>query len=120
MRKVILWLSIAGALFSGFLSWQFSQGLCAGGCQLLLGLPTCVYGLTLFLLILTALAVQHQYSMHAVLGIASAGVLFSLVLAIIELRICLFCWQLGLPNCVYGFVVFLAIAILAYREMRKS
>ena len=56
--KVILIIGIAGLLFSGYLSYQ---ELFAGGCEVgcssagdggkLLGIPVCVYGFTMYLLI---------------------------------------------------------------------
>ena len=46
-------LSLAGILFSGYLSYsEVLGGTCAaGGCSSLLGLPTCIYGFVLYLLI---------------------------------------------------------------------
>jgi len=49
--KVILYLSIAGMLFSGYLSYteliQESCALC--GCSSLAGIPVCVYGFIMYL-----------------------------------------------------------------------
>ena len=50
--KIILGLSIAGMLFSGYLSFgELTSGVCpvGGGCSSLLGLPTCVYGFVMYL-----------------------------------------------------------------------
>ena len=52
--NVILWISIAGMLFSGYLSFtELTSGTCAigGGCSLLAGIPTCVYGFFMYLII---------------------------------------------------------------------
>jgi hypothetical protein len=55
--KVILAVSVAGMLFSGYLSFsEVVLGVCAlgGGCALLLGVPTCVYGFAMYTLIFSA------------------------------------------------------------------
>jgi NADH:ubiquinone oxidoreductase subunit 5 (subunit L)/multisubunit Na+/H+ antiporter MnhA subunit len=47
----IVWaLSLAGVVFSGYFSYsELVKNSCAGGgCSLLAGLPTCVYGLAMF------------------------------------------------------------------------
>jgi len=49
--KAILILSVAGMLFSGYLSYgELTSGTCpiGGGCTLLLGIPTCVYGFVMY------------------------------------------------------------------------
>jgi len=51
--KVILIISIAGMLFSGYLSYgELIMKACpVGGCSSLLGLPVCIYGFFMYLLI---------------------------------------------------------------------
>jgi uncharacterized membrane protein len=52
--KVILVISVAGLLFSGYLSYgELVQKECplGGGCSSLLGVPTCLYGFVMYLLI---------------------------------------------------------------------
>jgi uncharacterized membrane protein len=52
--KTILGISIAGMLFSGYLSYsELFKGTCAigGGCSMLAGLPTCVYGFVMYLIV---------------------------------------------------------------------
>ncbi len=53
--KSILCISIAGALFSGYLSFfELFQKTCpVGGCTNVLGLPACVYGLVMYLAVFT-------------------------------------------------------------------
>jgi uncharacterized membrane protein len=48
--KIILGISIAGMLFSGYLSFgEVVLKACpVGGCSRLLGLPTCVYGFVMY------------------------------------------------------------------------
>jgi len=52
--KAILLISVAGMLFSGYLSYsELFLGVCAvgKGCSLLLGIPSCVYGFVMYLII---------------------------------------------------------------------
>ncbi|MDP2925845.1 MAG: hypothetical protein Q8N99_05730 [Nanoarchaeota archaeon] len=52
--KIIVWISIAGILFSGYLSYfELFVKVCplGSGCQNLFGLPVCVYGLIMYLLV---------------------------------------------------------------------
>ena len=52
--KTILILSIAGMAFSGYLSaTELFQKVCAigGGCSLLAGIPTCVYGFVMYTIV---------------------------------------------------------------------
>ena len=49
--KIICGLSIAGMLFSGYLSYtELTAKVCAldGGCSMLGGIPTCVYGFVMY------------------------------------------------------------------------
>jgi len=49
--KIVFGISIAGVLFSGYLSYTelFAKTCPFGGCSNLLGLPVCVYGLVMYL-----------------------------------------------------------------------
>ena len=51
--NIVMWLSIAGMLFSGYLSFtELTANTCAiGGCSALAGIPTCVYGFAMYLAI---------------------------------------------------------------------
>jgi len=53
--KTILGISVAGILFSGYLSYyELFRKFCpvGGGCSNLLGLPVCVYGLIMYIAVL--------------------------------------------------------------------
>lgn len=53
--KAIFWIAIVGVLFSGYLTVsELTSGACrvGGGCQQILGLPTCLYGLIMYLTVL--------------------------------------------------------------------
>lgn len=53
--KIILGISIAGLLFSGYLSYgELIKSQCVfGGCSFMLGLPVCVYGFVMYLAVFT-------------------------------------------------------------------
>ena len=51
--KIILVISIAGMLFSGYLSYgELLKKTCLiGGCSIIAGLPTCVYGFIMYFIV---------------------------------------------------------------------
>ncbi len=121
MRKSdwALVLSAVGLLFSGglYLSTLLA-GKCTGGCIQWLGYPTCLYGFLLFTgTFLSALAMRRwQAARGAARAFALAGLLFSLVFGAIELSQSVFGWLLGLPNCIYGLVMFAAVLYLLFGD----
>ena len=48
--RIILAISVAGMLFSGYLSWnELVANVCVtGDCTYVLGLPSCVYGFVMY------------------------------------------------------------------------
>ena len=52
--KAIMGISIAGMLFSGYLSYgELLRSVCPiGGCSEMLGIPVCVYGFVMYLAVL--------------------------------------------------------------------
>jgi hypothetical protein len=52
--KIIMWISVAGMAFSGYLSYtELFQKVCAlgGGCTSIIGLPSCVYGFVMYAIV---------------------------------------------------------------------
>jgi uncharacterized membrane protein len=51
--KVVMWLSVLGMLFSGYLSYtELVQKFCAlGTCTNVAGVPACVYGFVMYLIV---------------------------------------------------------------------
>ncbi len=51
--KSVFIISIAGILFSGYLSFTelFAKTCPLGGCSFVLGMPACVYGLIMYLIV---------------------------------------------------------------------
>ena len=60
----VWWLSLAGTLFSAFLSWnELSTGICIlGGCTSIANIPACVYGCVMFMaiLLISSLGLQQK------------------------------------------------------------
>jgi uncharacterized membrane protein len=52
--KIILAIAIVGMLFSGYLSYGelFGNACPLGGCAKIAGLPTCLYGFVIYLVVL--------------------------------------------------------------------
>jgi uncharacterized membrane protein len=130
MLKWILYLSIAGVLFAGYLTLsKLLVGTCAFGesCPFLFGYPVCIYGLMIFstIMISTIALLLHPADKIArnMLWIMSIlGVVFSGYYAFQEIfnpicgNACVY--QLGLPTCVYGFIVFLAVLVFVVRSRK--
>jgi uncharacterized membrane protein len=58
--KIILWISVAGMLFSGYLSYtELFAGFCGasqlgmGSCTNVFQIPACVYGLVMYIAVFT-------------------------------------------------------------------
>lgn len=131
---IALLLSIVGILFSGYLSYNIYWG---AGCQeavvscgsngnttKILGVPTCVYGLFMYLIIAIILGVGLSNSkrlgwLKSAFIISLIGLVFSLSLSIYEL------WLQdsslsGLPACAYGFFIYLGIFIFEILALNKG
>lgn len=129
---VMFTLSLAGVLFSGYLSAvKLFTDTCAFNetCPYFLGYPSCWYGFALFLALFTIsslsiLGVVSIYSMEILFVIISGvGTLFSGYFAIPEILQELsgvaVSHTLGLPTCVYGFIFFVLIFILSGRRFAQ-
>jgi len=134
--KKIVWLfglSIAGVLFSGYLSGKkFFTATCAFNepCPYFLGLPACYFGFALFLLItifstmLFFSKIRKSKGLQFVEIFSFLGVLFAGYFTLGELPT-LFqdgfgAYMLGLPTCAMGLVFFLIIFILAVVALTKN
>lgn len=56
--KIIIWISVAGMLFSGYLSYGelfaqtcYASELGMGSCRAVVGIPACVYGFFMYLIV---------------------------------------------------------------------
>jgi hypothetical protein len=126
-----MYLSIAGILFAGYLTINnLVRNVCSFGesCPYLWGYPACIYGLmiftVLFLSILTLLLkAEDRLSRHLFTYTSILGVLYSGYFAYKDVfnpvcgNNCLY--QMGLPTCVYGFIVFTAVFVCMIIYRRK-
>ncbi len=132
-RKIAFSLSLAGVLFSGYLSGiKFFTETCAfnESCPYFAGYPACYFGFALFLVLfvtsltlvmgrtdfLTALKVNTFFSL--------LGVLFSGRFAYPEVRDMMLGTLpyrfFGLTTCAYGFIFFACILTLSLWAMKKE
>jgi hypothetical protein len=130
LLKIILYLSIAGVLFAGYLTVnKMLAGVCAFGesCPSLWNHPVCIYGLIIFFTIMVSTIALLLYptdklAKHTQLYMSILGVLFSGFYSYQEIfnPICgKYChYQLGLPTCIYGLVVFLAVLFFVAKSRR--
>jgi hypothetical protein len=130
MLLTAMYLSIAGVLFAGYLTLnKLVRNVCSFGetCPFLWGYPACLYGLILFLILfLTILTLllkdDDTLASHIFLYVSILGVLYSGYFAYKDVFFpvcgnnCVY--QMGLPTCVYGFVVFVAVFVfmILYRK----
>ncbi|MGH7249652.1 MAG: hypothetical protein ACREGC_01640 [Minisyncoccia bacterium] len=123
--KVMFWLSLAGVLFSGYLSAiKIFTSTCAFNepCPYFLGYPSCWYGFGMFLVIfLTATFGFKSPSPKSAPKIISAvsllGILFAGYFTIPEIGKLIYGmktgYSLGLPTCAYGLIFYIIIFILS-------
>ncbi|MFC1687713.1 vitamin K epoxide reductase family protein [Patescibacteria group bacterium] len=128
---LVLILSILGLLLSGYLSYYslFTDGCtetfinCGTEPVEIFGLPNCVYGFFMYLLVFVLAVIGLMKSQKAafktlvVLGIV--GTLFAASLSVYELFFLDVEWS-GLPACVYGFFLYLGIFIFSILASKKN
>ena len=129
--KIILYLSIAGVLFAGYLTIsKMITGVCSFGesCPFLWNHPVCIYGLMIFFTIMLStitllLHPMDKLAKNSLFYMSILGVLFSGFYSYQEIfnPICgKFChYQLIIPTCIYGFVVFVAVLVCVIKGRRR-
>ena len=132
-RKTVLFLGLAGVLFSGYLSAvKLFTTACAlnESCPYFLGLPACYYGFVMFLIILFA-AVLSFFKVISIRSLALAnmvvsflGILFAGYFTIPEIGYMLSGsaprYALGLPTCAYGLVFYALVFALSLIYLKKN
>lgn len=129
---IVLVLAVAGMIFSGYLSYYTLWGpgcthaivSCGTKPIKILGLPQCIYGFFMYtivaLLAIIALAKQELKALlKSILVVSIVGVGFSGFLSVYEL----FVYDTGisgLPACVYGFFVYVAILIFSIVGLKAA
>jgi len=130
---MLLGLSVAGLLFSGYLSGvKLFSGVCAfnEGCPLFFGFPACYFGFAMFL-VLTALAIlgrrgklTEETVLRDTLVVSCLGMLFAGYYTLLELptlfREGLAAYMLGLPTCALGFIFYAIIFVHAFRRIKAD
>ena len=132
MHKSLFWLSLAGFLFSGYMSGtKFFSGNCAFNeqCPLFLGYPSCYFGFLLFtVLFITALLLHlkrlaHRTALYTILITAFLGVLFAGWFTLGELPLLfengLRAYFFGLPTCALGLLFYVAVGVVALKHLRS-
>jgi hypothetical protein len=124
----ILILSLAGFLFAGYLTYsKVITGTCplTEGCPYLFGLPTCVYGALFFGILLLASILHYlnknEKHIKVIQWVSIAGILFSGFYSIQEIFYpsCIIqpcTYSLLIPSCIYGLVMYVLIAYLAWKK----
>ncbi len=128
ITRLLSMLSLAGLMFSGYLSAiKLFTNTCALGeaCPYFLGYPACWYGFVMYLalFIVTLTAIVGSFSVkkafRATMGISFLGFLFSGNFLVQEFMNSAITGRLGLSTCAYGFIFFTAILILSIVAVRK-
>jgi len=132
-RKTVLFLGLAGVLFSGYLSAvKLFTTACAlnESCPYFLGLPACYFGFVMFLTIFSAAllsasgAISIRAAALANTVVSFLGILFAGYFTIPEIGYMLSGsaprYALGLPTCAYGLVFYTLVFILSLLYLKKN
>jgi len=132
--RIMFVLAVMGFLFAGYLSASrlIAKSCPLHECAIFLGLPTCVYGFSLFTLLLIFSAIgsfckkaRPICMTRANLVVSLIGILFAGYFTIKEIFFsgCTL-WDckyaLGLPSCSYGLVFFIAIFVLSTMSLSRK
>lgn len=133
LKIVNLILSIAGLLFSGYLSAvKFLSSTCAfnESCPYFLGYPACYFGFAMFTVIVIYLlfdfwkVIEERTAEMSILAISSLGILFAGYFTIKEIPVLLdkgfSTYFFGLPTCALGLVFFIAILIITLMQILRN
>lgn len=131
--RVALVLSVAGLLFSGYLSGtKLISGSCAFNepCPIFLGYPACWYGFAMFLVMtvasiaLVARGAKELWPARWNSIVSFVGILFAGRFVVPETAKLVSgtggTYSLGLPTCTYGLVFFIAIFVTSVWLIRSE
>lgn len=121
-------LAFAGILFSGYLTYYtYASG--QPGCELFFfNMPSCFYGMLMYLAVfLLALGIALNKALRSskiiaitILSVIGIGFAASLTILTLSAVSCTSFTILGVAPCVYGFVMYLVILLLALSEISGS
>lgn len=119
--RIIVIFGIIGTLFSGYLTYYtFTKN--KPGCELyFFGLPSCFFGALMYVIVfvLSLLVVLDAASRNkktiAISVVSAIGIVFASFLTwyILSLKSCTSLDIYGIPPCIYGFIMYLVILLLA-------
>ena len=132
-RKTVLFLGLAGVIFSGYLSAvKLFTTACAlnESCPYFLGLPACYYGFVMFLTIFSA-AVLSFFKFISIRSLALAsifvsflGILFAGYFTVPEIGNLLSGagtrYTLGLSSCAYGLIFYILVFTLSLFYLKRN
>lgn len=132
--NILLGLSLAGLLFSGYLSGvKIITKTCALGetCPLFLGYPACWYGFFMYLILFISVVIMREkpktYTklMHLVAIVSLVGFFFSDTFVISDINTWMTAgdipkYTLILPTCAYGLIFYFVIFVVTARALLKE
>ncbi len=130
--RIALVLTLAGTLFSGYLSGvKLFGGTCAFNetCPIFLGYPACYYGFVMFVTMFGATLIAlvrkaaGRWPLNMNLAVSALGMVFSGSFAVSEIAAWFKPGQfrlygLGLSTCVYGFIFFIVIFVFTLTALK--
>jgi len=132
--KIALPLTLAGVLFSGYLSGiKFFSGTCAfnESCPIFLGYPACYFGFAMFSTMFVATVIAFakkaagRWPIRLNLAVSLLGMVFSGYFTVGEISV----WftegfksfgLLGLSTCAYGFVFYIVVFVFTLVAFSKK
>lgn len=130
MNTVLFYCTLAGLVFSGYMSGvKFFTSQCAFGesCPLFFGFPTCYFGFGMFLLLTISAGliiftrIPRKILLIDIVSTAGIGIAFAGYFTLRELPVLfeqgLSAYMFGLPTCALGLIFYIAIFIIALREL---
>jgi len=132
--KIAVILTLAGTLFSGYLSGiKLFSGTCAfnESCPIFLGYPACYYGFTMFstMFVATLIALVRKagghWPLNLNLAVSALGMVFSGSFAVSEIAAWFKPGQfrlygLGFSTCVYGFLFYIVIFVFTLIALKRE
>ncbi len=130
MNTVLFYCTLAGLVFSGYMSGvKFFTSQCAFGetCPLFLGFPACYFGFFMFLILTVSAGlivftqIPRKILLLDIVSTSGVGILFAGYFTLKELPLLfeqgLSAYMFGLPTCALGLIFYVAIFIIALREV---
>jgi uncharacterized membrane protein len=128
LLQIILVFAVLGTLFSGYLTY-YTFATNKPGCDLyFFGLPSCFFGALMYAAIFVlSLAITLDRKLRnkcsiAITVISFVGICFATFLTnyVLSAKNCTSLEILGIPPCVYGFVMYVALLLLAIASVLAS